>query len=105
MERFKRALPFYIAMLLNFYLLPLLIADTGTAMVVLLVLVPVICFAISVVYGIKNGFHLEYAAIIAVLFIPSIFIYYNSSAWVYIIGYGIIAFVGNLVSSLFRKKA
>lgn len=90
-------------MLINFYLLPLFIADTGSAMVVLLVLIPAVCFAISVVYGLKNGFRLEYPAITAVLFIPSVFIYYNSSAWVYIVAYGVIALLGNLVSLPFRK--
>lgn len=104
MERFKRTLPFYAAMLLNFYLLPLLMADTGSAMIVVLILIPAICFIISLLYGMRNGFHFEYAVITAVLFIPSIFIYYNISAWVYIIGYGIIALLGNLVSVLFRKK-
>lgn len=103
MESFKKALPFYIAMILNFYLLPLFIVDTGSAIIVLLIFIPSICFAISAVYGIKNGFHFEYAAIVAILFIPSIFIYYNTSAWVYIVGYGIIALLGNLVSLLFKK--
>lgn len=103
MEQFKKSLPFYIAMLINFYLLPLFIADTGSAMVVLLVLIPAVCFAISVVYGLKNGFRLEYPVITAVLFIPSVFIYYNSSAWVYIVAYGVIALLGNLVSLPFRK--
>lgn len=69
MGKIKKALPFYIAMLCNFYLLPLLIQNTGSAMIMLLIAIPV-------VYGMKNGFHLEYAAIVAVLFIPSIFIFY-----------------------------
>lgn len=103
MGKIKKALPFYIAMLCNFYLLPLLIQNTGSAMIMLLIAIPVICFAISVVYGMKNGFHFEYAAIVAVLFIPSIFIFYNVSAWIYIAGYGMIALLGNLVSLLFRK--
>lgn len=91
METLKKTFPFYIAMLLNFYLFPLFIADTGGAMIVLLILIPAICFTISVLDGMKNEFHFEYAAIIAVLFIPSIFIYYIISAWIYIIGYRIIA--------------
>lgn len=47
---------------------------------------------------------IEYAVITAVLFIPSIFIYYNTSACVYMIGYGIIALLGNLVSRLFLRR-
>lgn len=103
MEHFRNALPYYAAMLLNFYLFPLFMADTGSAMIILLNLIPAVCFAISTAYGMKYGFHPVYAVIVAILFIPSMFIYYNTSAWVYIPGYGIIALLGNLFSLLLRK--
>lgn len=105
MEKWKKALPYYGAMLLNFYLLPNGIADTGSGMLILLAAMPALCVAISVLYGIKHGFHIEYAFIVAALFLPSICIFYNSSAWVYSVGYGALALVGNLISSLFCKRS
>ena len=87
----------------DFYLVPVLIRDTGTAILILLVVIPLLCFLCSVLYGANHSFHWQYGVIVAVFFIPSIFIYYNSSAWVYIIGYGVIAFIGNLIGMIFYK--
>ncbi|MBT9776566.1 hypothetical protein GPL15_08620 [Clostridium sp. MCC353] len=88
---------------LDFYLVPGLIRDTGTAVLILLVVIPFLCFLCSVFYGANHSFHWQYGVITALLFIPSIFLYYNSSAWVYIIGYGVIAFIGNLIGMIFYK--
>lgn len=97
----KKGLVFYGILLVNFYLFPLWMKDTGSAMFFMLMVIPLVCFFDAVVYGVKNGFHLRFALITAVLFVPSIVIFYNSSAWVYIIGYGIIALFGNVIGSFF----
>lgn len=104
MERTKKALPFYAVMILNFYLIPSFIADTVSGIIILLIVMPAICLIVSIIYGIKEGVHLIYAVITAVLFIPSIFIFYNSSAWVYSIIYGIIALLGTIISLPLRRK-
>lgn len=96
-------LPYLGVIVSDFYLLPLLIKDTGSAIVVLLILVPFVCFACSLVYGARHSFHWSYAAMVAVLFTPTIFIFYNSSAWVYIIGYGVVALMGNLIGTTIKK--
>ena len=99
----KSTLPFLLVIVFDFYLLPLLISDTGSGMFILLIAVPAICFICSLIYGIKHSFHLIYPAIVAVLFIPTIFIFYNSSAWVYILAYGVIALIGNIAGMIFYK--
>jgi hypothetical protein len=104
MEKTKKMLPYLIIIILDFYLLPLFIKDTGTAMMMMLVVIPLICFVCSGVYGIKNSFNLYYALLVAILFVPSIFIFYNSTAWVYVLGYGIIALVGNAIGMMFYKQ-
>lgn len=104
MQKARKMLLYLIVIVMDFYLLPLIIMDTGMAMVTLLVLVPLICFICSVSYGINHSFDLLYPVIVAVIFMPSIFIYYNSSAWVYIIGYGIVALAGDAVGSIFFKQ-
>lgn len=98
-------LPYLIVIILDFYLLPLLIKDTGTAMLTLLVAVPLICGVCAVFYGARNGFNLLFCTLVMILYLPTIFIFYNSSAWVYIIGYGIVAIVGNAVGMLFCIRA
>lgn len=101
MEKIKRLLPYLVIILLDFYLLPWMIKDTGIAMLLLLGVIPFICFVCSFAYGMNNSFDLFYALIVAILFVPSIFIFYNSSAWVYAVGYGIVALAGNLVGKMF----
>ncbi|MFQ8894698.1 MAG: hypothetical protein ACLR6Z_06710 [Dorea sp.] len=72
--------------------------NTGSAMIVMLVIIPLICLITSVFYGIRNGFNFWYILIVAIMFAPSIFIFYNSSAWVYVVGYAVIALLGNLIA-------
>ena len=100
---FWSVFPYLLVIIIDFYILPLLIRDTGSAMIMLLIILPFICFASSVFYGIRHSFHLSYAFIVAILFLPSLFIYYNISAWIYSLIYGIIALAGNLTGYLLRK--
>ncbi len=103
MKNFKEMLPYLIINIIAFYLMPIIIKDTGTAMGVMLILLPLICFITSLIYGIKHSFNIIYPIIVALLFAPTIFIYYNSTASVYIVGYGIISLVGNFIGKIFFK--
>lgn len=104
MDKIKQNGIFYCILLLAFYAVPLFMKDTGSTMAFLLAIIPAICFMTSLAYGIKNGFHVRYAVIAAGMFIPSIFLFYNETAWIYAIAYGCIAFLGNLAALPFRKK-
>lgn len=104
MQIMKKMTPYLFVILLDFYILPLFIRNTGLAIVLLLVIIPLVCFICSVFYGIKNAFHVSYAVAVAILFIPAIFIYYNISAWLYIFAYGINALAGDFIGSLFYQR-
>ena len=104
MEKLKKNMVFFLLLLIDFYIIPLVIKDTGSAMVVMLIVIPLICLITSVCYGIRNGFDYWYIWSVAIIFIPSIFIFYNPSAWVYAIGYGVIALIGNLIALPLRKR-
>lgn len=95
---------FYLLLLIDFYIIPWLIKDTGSAMTLMLVIIPLICLITSIFYGIRNGLDFWYILSIAIIFTPSIFIFYNSSAWVYIVGYAGIALLGNLIGLPLRKR-
>ena len=69
-EIFKRIWLYLLFFVIDFYALPLFMKDTGSAMVMMLGIMPV----------------------------------YNSSAWIYAVSYGVIAFVGMLIGMLFHKK-
>ena len=104
MKNLKSMLPFWILILLGFYVLPFAIKDTGMGMLVLLFGLPMLCFICSVVFGVKNGFSFIFSAVVGLLFIPSLFIFYNESAWVYVIMYLGISLVGNLIGMIFYKR-
>ena len=103
-DKLKRNIVFYLLLLIDFYIIPWFIKDTGSAMIVMLIIIPLICLVTSIFYGIKNDFDYWYILIVAIIFTPSIFILYNSSAWVYVVGYTVIALLGNLIALLLRKR-
>lgn len=103
MKTLKKMIPYLFVTLLNFYMVPLLNQDTGSAMVTMLIIIPTICFLTSIIYGIKHSFHLSYSLIVCILFVPSIFIFYNISAWVYIVSYGVLSLFGNALGTLLHK--
>ena len=102
-DKFKKNLIFYILLIIDFYVIPWFIKDTGSAMIVMLGMIPIVCFVTSMMYGIRNGFDFWYVFIVAILFIPSIFIFYNSSAWIYVVVYAGIALLGNFIALPLRK--
>ncbi|MBE6732129.1 MAG: hypothetical protein E7564_10610 [Ruminococcaceae bacterium] len=97
-------LPFTTVLILAFYLLPLFIKDTGSAMFILLISIPLVTVIASFIHGIKYGFDLILPLIAAVLFLPTIFIFYNDSALIYVLIFAAITIFGNAISVLFRKK-
>lgn len=87
-------------MLAAFYALPLIChtlwADSGADMLLMLFVIPACCFVISLFVGRKISFNALYSVIVALIFVPSIFIFYNYTAWFYVIAYGLVATVGNI---------
>lgn len=104
MDKIKKNIVFYILLIIDFYVIPCFIKDTGSAMIIMLMIIPLICLVTSIFYGIRNGFDFWYILIVAIIFTPSIFMFYNSTAWVYIVGYTVIALLGNLIALPLRKR-
>jgi len=109
MKKIIKMSPYLIINFFVFYLSPLLIRDTGGGMFVLLMEIPVLCFIISLVYGIKNRFDFWYPLLTTLLFLPTIFIFYNESALIYVVWYGMDAVIGSLlggtiVKLIFKEK-
>lgn len=92
-------IPYLFTLLICFYLLPFFIQDTGSGMFLLLIIIPIISFINAVVYGKHRGFNIGYTIIVVILFIPTIFIFYNKSAIIYIFIYGMISLIGNAFGS------
>lgn len=99
MNNIKKLLPYLLVHLISFYLLPVFIKDTGGAMFVLLIVIPLVSFVTPLIYAKRNSFVWFYPLFVMVIFTPSIFIFYNASATIYILLYGGISLLGNFIGS------
>lgn len=104
MKKVKRMLPYLLIMFAGFMILPLFIKDTVSGMFILLFIMPAFCFVVSFLYGFKGPFTYFYPLAAAVLFLPSIPIYFNSSAAVYTVSFGVISLIGSYLAHFFDKK-
>lgn len=104
MDKIKKNWINYFIILIAFYIVPMLIKDTGSGMFILLIVIPLITLITSLIYRLRNTVDFIYPLIVAILFIPTLFIYYNISAWVYIIAYSLIAFIGELLGKTLQRK-
>ena len=89
--------------LFMFYIFPMfmfLYEPIGTVMMIVL-----ITFILSIIITIisKNKIKYSYPIIIAILFIPSVFIYYNESALVHSLWYLVSSSVGVLIGTIIYK--
>ena len=103
-KKLLKLLPYLIALAIDFYILPLIIKDTGSGILMMLIVIPLLDFLCAVIYGVRQGFDGLLPMGAAVLFAPTIFIFYNETAWVYIIGYAVVAAIGNGIGRMFYKE-
>jgi len=96
--------PYVLTAAASFYFLPLFGKSTGSFMTILLIILPLTCFVTSCVYGFNNGWNFIFPIVIGILFIFTIFIYFNSTAWVYAVGYSMISAVGVFTGKTIKNK-
>lgn len=104
MDKIKKNWIYYLIIFITFYFIPLFIKDTGSGMFILLIVIPLITLITSIIYGFRNTFDFFYLVLVAILFIPTLFIYYNASAWIYILAYSMIALIGELLGKTLQRK-
>lgn len=92
-----------IIQMLTFYILPIYMSNIGAIGMVMLIIL--ITFILSIIIGSisKNKIKYAYPIITSLMFIPSIFIYYNESALIHSIWYLIISTIGLLVGTIVYK--
>ena len=85
-----------------FYIFPLFSGPTDTIGMVVLILIAT--FILSIVVGLilKEKIKYLYSLIVSLMFIPSVYIYYNESALIHSVWYFVISCVGILIGVLIR---
>lgn len=89
--------------LFMFYIFPLFAGPTDAMGMVVLIIFSTLL--LSLILGIfsKKKIKLLYPIVIALLFIPSVFIHYNESAMIHTVWYLVISSVGLIVGSVIHK--
>ena len=97
MKKYLKEIIILLLQLFMFYIFPLFAGPTDMMGVVLLIILST--FLLSFVLGCisKERIKYLYPVIISILYIPSVFIYYNDSALIHAVGYLVISCIGMIV--------
>lgn len=103
MKKYLKETVIVLLQLLLFYILPLLAGPTDAMGMVLLMLLGTL--VLSFLLGCLSANRLKYAysPVAALAFLPSIPLYYNSSAFIHALWYLVIAAIGLGLGSMLRK--
>lgn len=101
-QNIKGALVYLLLSIITFYLLPIIIPDFKPGL--LMLIFPIISFVLTFIHTLKNGFLIWLPIAVIIIFIPSMFIFYNYTAWGYIPIYACVMFLGGLFGHLIHRK-
>lgn len=99
MRRIRPILPYALIMICCFYALPPLLRDRIEESVLLLAVLPGLCFLYAVVYGWRHRISWVYPCTTALLFVPAVFLFFDWGALIYVAAYAVIALAGCLTGS------
>lgn len=102
-DRMKEKMIYTLLLLFAYVLLGVLIDNTGSGMVILLVLMPLLTLLVSFFYGCKKGFDYMIPILTMLAFVPILYGFLNSSALIYLLVYGIISLLANYAGGLFGR--
>lgn len=102
--KYKAMYGLLFVMLLTFYALPIIIQNVVIGILVLWFINPIISFACSYVYGKHASFHILIPIIISMMFAISTLLFYNDSALVYAVFYGLFSLLGMFIGAYVRKR-
>lgn len=103
MKKYFKELIILLIQLLVFYITPLVTSKYD--MIGMILFMIIMTLLLSIIIGIsKTKLKFIYPILISLMFIPSIYIYYNESALIHILWYFIISISGVLIGSIFKRN-
>ena len=103
MKRFCKEIIILLIQLFIFYIFPLFAGPTDAMGMVVIILFTTFIFSIIIASISKEKIKYLYPIVVAILFIPSIFIYYNESALIHSIWYLVDAAIGIVIGTIINK--
>lgn len=108
MKKYLKEIIILFLQLFMFYIFPLFAGPTDAMGMVVLIILATFLLSIIIASISKEKIKYLYSIIIAILFIPSVFIYYNKSALIHSVWYFVIStiglFIGSIIFKLTNKK-
>ena len=103
MKKYLKEIIILLLQVVMFYISPLFSSEID--MIGLVTLNIIVVLVLSVILGIlsKNRIKFLYPIVIAILFIPAVFIYYNNSALIYPLWFLIISYVGIIIGIILDR--
>lgn len=103
MKKYLKEIIIVLLQLFIFYIYPLFAGFTDVMGMILLIILVTLLLAIILGATSNNKIKYGYPILIALLFIPSIWIYYNESALIHSVWYFVISLVGLLIGIVINK--
>lgn len=97
MKKYLKEILILLLQIFMFYIFPLFAGPTDAMGMVFLIWVSTIIFGLLITIVSKNKIKYIYPIVISILFIPSVFIYYNESALIHAIWYLVSSSIGVLL--------
>ena len=102
MKKYLKEIIILLIQIFMFYIFPLFAGPTDAMGMVFLIITSVFITAILISIISKNKVRYFYPIIISLLFIPSVFIYYNESALVHALWYLVISTIGLSIGTIIK---
>ncbi|MBE6156058.1 MAG: hypothetical protein E7164_04830 [Firmicutes bacterium] len=100
MRKYLKEIIILFIQLMMFYLFPLFAGPTDAMGMVVIIIWSTLILSVIIGSISKRKIKYYYPGIVAILFIPSIYIYYNESALIHSIWYLFVSFIGILLGSI-----
>jgi len=103
MKRYLKEIIILLLQTFMFYIFPLFAGPTDIMGMVVLIILATLILSIIIASISKEKIKYLYSVITAILFIPSVFIYYNESALIHSLWYLFVSTIGLLIGTLIYK--
>lgn len=102
MKKYLKEIIILLIQMFMFYIFPLFAGPTDAMGMVFLIIISVFITALLISVISNNKVRYFYPIIISLLFIPSVFIYYNESALVHALWYLVISTIGLSIGTIIK---
>lgn len=103
MKKYLKEITILLIQLFMFYIFPLFAGPTDAIGMVLLIILATILLSIIIGSISSKRIKYLYPIVIAIIFVPSVFIYYNESALIHSVWYLVVSTIGLLVGVIIIK--